>query len=252
MVKSPATWSVIATLSLVSTTAQFVGEYEATRTKSLLDMRAIVKDGFVSWKIESPSGSKVSSPSPSPLREVPGHYTNPVYRNYTVDYEDFDQFKNSVNTAFSAVKMQDGDLTYLRKYSALAFTAAFDGESLLFLRKALPPVTGKYAYLEGGKKSFALVVIISSTSITLKIRCGPNTDAKEFTNVKVDQRTNIQYLPDKDAYARFIHKVVGTCSRPDLPTSASPTLFVFSPVPNTLYVQLDADQSGTFTLKKVE
>ncbi|KAF4751008.1 hypothetical protein FOZ63_021678, partial [Perkinsus olseni] len=214
----------------------FVGEYEATRTKSLLDMRAIVKDGFVSWKIE----------------EVPGHYTNPVYRNYTVDYEDFDQFKNSVNTAFSAVKMQDGDLTYLRKYSALAFTAAFDGESLLFLRKALPPVTGKYAYLEGGKKSFALVVIISSTSITLKIRCGPNTDAKEFTNVKVDQRTNIQYLPDKDAYARFIHKVVGTCSRPDLPTSASPTLFVFSPVPNTLYVQLDADQSGTFTLKKVE
>ncbi|KAF4665730.1 hypothetical protein FOL46_003496 [Perkinsus olseni] len=187
MVKPAATWFVIATLALVTTSAQPLGDYSAST--STLKMRASVSDGSLIWEFKRRAGPKVSIKIEFPLEGDSD--------KYTVDYPDFGLFKSLFTSAFPEVQMQDGDLTDLAQYSLISFQTVLAGEELIFFREGLPLRGGIYVYDQGD--SFRLTLRITPASVFMTFRCPDASRGKRFSDLTVGGATNIQFLPGGDA-----------------------------------------------------
>ncbi|KAF4679093.1 hypothetical protein FOZ60_015492 [Perkinsus olseni] len=253
MVISVTTWFIVATLALVTTSAQFIGGYSASAPSSppSLKMRASVSDGSLSWELERRVGPNVSIAIDFPLKGDSGHYT--------VDYSDFDRFKRLVTTAFPEVQMLDGDLTDLVPYNEIFFRTLLEGKEVFFFRRALSLVRGTYVYDQGDR--FQLTLTISS-SVSMTFSCADAIRREQFSDLIVANETfplssfrstNIQFLPAEDAdYARFIRDVAESCPGSDLPTGGTPSFFIFSATPNRVYLQLQGGETKTLALDRVE
>ncbi|KAF4706715.1 hypothetical protein FOZ62_024729 [Perkinsus olseni] len=255
MVISVTTWFIVATLALVTTSAQFIGGYSASAPSSppSLKMRASVSDGSLSWELERRVGPNVSIAIDFPLKgdSDSGHYT--------VDYSDFDRFKRLVTTAFPEVQMLDGDLTDLVPYNEIFFRTLLEGKEVFFFRRALSLVRGTYVYDQGDR--FQLTLTISS-SVSMTFSCADAIRREQFSDLIVANETfplssfrstNIQFLPAEDAdYARFIRDVAESCPGSDLPTGGTPSFFIFSATPNRVYLQLQGGETKTLALDRVE
>ncbi|KAF4679096.1 hypothetical protein FOZ60_015494, partial [Perkinsus olseni] len=202
MVKPVATWFIIAAQALVTTSAQFVGDYVATT--SSLSIRASVSDEFLVWQFDGRGEQPVSVEIGYPVFKDEG--------DYTVYYPNFGRFERLMTNAFPEVQMQDGELTVLAEYGLTAFTTLLEGEKVFFLRRALPLVPGTYVY--DGDDSFKLILTISPTDVFLNFECA-----------------------DAD-YASFIRDVAESCPGSDLPTGGTPSFYLFSATPERVYLHL--------------
>ncbi|KAF4660633.1 hypothetical protein FOZ61_003873 [Perkinsus olseni] len=241
MVKPVATWFIIATLVLVTTSAQFIGGYLATM--KTLNVRASVTDGSLLWEIERRSGPKLSISIEFPLLGKSG--------NYTVNYADFGRFKTLVTTAFPEVEMQDGDLTNLAPYNELFFKTSLTGRALYFFRKALPLRPGIYGYDQGD--SFHLTLTITD-SVLMTFRCTDAVHEQRFSDLIVSESSNLQILRGgTGGYASFIRHVAESCPGSDLPTEGTPAFFVFSATSDRVYLRVEAYEGARIlSLDRVE
>ncbi|KAF4675954.1 hypothetical protein FOZ60_000789, partial [Perkinsus olseni] len=196
MVKPVATWFIIAALALVTTSAQFVGEYVAST--SSLNMRASVSDGFMLWEFEG-RGEQ-------PVRVKIGYSVQGEPGDYTVEYPNFGRFERLMTSAFPEVQMQDGELTVLSPYDESSFKTQLAEEEVTFSRRALPLVPGTYVYDEDD--SFKLILTTSPTDVFLDFECRHASHGRRFSDLIVGGETNIQFSPGADAdYASFIRDV---------------------------------------------
>ncbi|KAF4693648.1 hypothetical protein FOZ60_010322 [Perkinsus olseni] len=248
MAKPVATWFILATLALMTTSAQFIGEYVAST--SSVSIRANFSDGFLTWVFEPLDGSELTIRTGARLVGGPD--------SYVVDYSDFGRFQRLINNAFPQVQLQPGDLTVLLSYDEVFFKTLFGGKEVFFIRHALPLVPGTYLYYEGERFVRLTVITLfpgNSISVFITFRCEHGrSQGHRFSDLRASEITNIQYSGDaaNALYAGFIRDVTATCPGFDLPTEGFLSFFVLSATPYTVYLHLGGQRTKTFALDKIE
>ncbi|KAF4679293.1 hypothetical protein FOZ63_028130 [Perkinsus olseni] len=184
MVKPVATWLITATMALVNTSAQFMGDYllftrsHKVRVRVSYDCMDIefaalealaVDDSYRSYWGLGHALTLIGGPD---TYTVDGLYLEDLIDSIPSDYE------------IPPFEFQDGDFAELTQYNTISFKTRLEGKEVTFFRSALDLIPGSYAF--HGWNGFRLEMEITTKDVMITFFC--IDDAGELVGVQHELR----------------------------------------------------------------